>query len=148
MIPNRSKAASRRADTKLHRLCNSTIHQRDPPENLSTLAERLLGRIAKQRGTGRVPANDRSRVVGTDDSVSVTAKPASLPISVMISTITPWIWSTWCRRGEGQAGRGSSRLSGPAATDRGGPNSKLRGTLQSSLILKICHRNGKIKVVN
>jgi hypothetical protein len=31
-------------------------------------------------------------MVGATGIVSVTAKPASLPISVMISTITPWIW--------------------------------------------------------
>src|SRR5262245_349463 len=38
-------------------------------DQFDALAERLLGRIAEQPGTGRVPANDRPRVVGTDDSV-------------------------------------------------------------------------------
>ena len=39
-------------------------------DQFDTLAERLRGRIAKQSGRGMIPANDRSRVVGTDDSVS------------------------------------------------------------------------------
>jgi hypothetical protein len=39
-------------------------------DKLDTLAERLFGRIAKQRVEGMVPANDRSRAVGRDNSVS------------------------------------------------------------------------------
>src|SRR5882724_7364870 len=39
-------------------------------DHFDTLAERLLGRKAKQHGTGGVPANDCSRVIDTDDSVS------------------------------------------------------------------------------
>src|SRR5215211_6497382 len=39
-------------------------------DQVDTLAERFLGRIAKQRRTGGVPANYRSRVVDADDSIS------------------------------------------------------------------------------
>jgi hypothetical protein len=39
-------------------------------DQVDTLAERLPGRIAKQRDTGRVSPNDRSRWVNTDDGVS------------------------------------------------------------------------------
>src|SRR5438045_1134923 len=39
-------------------------------DEVDTLAERLLGRKAKQQGTGGVPADDHSRAVDTDDSVS------------------------------------------------------------------------------
>src|SRR5215211_6813931 len=38
-------------------------------DQFDTSAKRLLGRIAKQGARGTVPANDRSRVVSTDDSV-------------------------------------------------------------------------------
>jgi hypothetical protein len=48
-------------------MCSSQVLGYD---QLDTLAEYLLGRIAKQRGRGLVSANDRSRAVGRDDSVS------------------------------------------------------------------------------
>src|SRR5262249_15318874 len=47
-------------------MCCSQILGND---QLDTLAERLLGRIAKQHGRGVVPANDRSRAVFTDNGV-------------------------------------------------------------------------------
>jgi hypothetical protein len=48
-------------------MCCSQILGND---QFDTLAERLLGRIAKQHGTGVVPATDLSRVIFTDNGVS------------------------------------------------------------------------------
>src|SRR5215470_16798883 len=39
-------------------------------DQFDTSAEHFLGRIAKQHGRRMVPANDRARSVGTDDSIS------------------------------------------------------------------------------
>ena len=67
------RAALKLRDTLCHRsieaapMCSSQVLGYD---QLDTLAEYLLGRIAKQRGRGLVSANDRSRAVGRDDSVS------------------------------------------------------------------------------
>jgi hypothetical protein len=63
-------------------------------DQVDTLAERLLGRIAKQRRTGGVPANDRSRVVGTDDSVSDLIENPLGQFGLLFHRCAPLDW-TW-----------------------------------------------------
>jgi hypothetical protein len=60
-------------------------------DQFDTLAERLFGRIAKQRGTGWVPANDRSRVVGKDDSVSDLIENSLRQFGLLFHGCTPWM---------------------------------------------------------
>jgi hypothetical protein len=52
-------------------MCGSQMLGND---QIDTLADCLLGRKAKQRATGAVPASDGSGFVGTDDSVSDVIK--------------------------------------------------------------------------
>ena len=83
----RAKALCRRSVEAAPMRCSQMIGN----DQFDTLAERLLHRIAKQRGRGMVPANDRSRGAGTDDSVGDLIENPLSQFGLLFHECTPAI---------------------------------------------------------